>query len=128
MSETKKCKKCQSDIPLEYINCPNCPSFINKFGLIFFLLAVVFIIFTAVNSGNGNNNQDKNNSSEVRIGEASVYEEISQTTNCQELQERFDLTYSHWERNSSNGKHQLAKISTEYMKAIDEQMERVGCY
>lgn len=134
MNEPRKCKKCQSDIPSDpdHINCSQCPSFINRFGLIFFLLAVVFIIFTAVSSGNDKNKRDKKNSrpqeSYLQTAQDSVYKEISLITNCQELQERFNLAEVHGDRNRSNGNLELARISTGYMKAIDKQMGEVGCY
>lgn len=103
---------------------------LGSYAIILGVIPLAIIIFNLRSEINPrpNNTQATQEVSEVRLGEASVYSEISQTTDCQELREKFTTAELNGDRNRSNGKLELARISTEYMKAIDKQMKKVNCY
>ena len=60
------------------------------------------------------------------VGNPAVYERISNTTDCAELQAEFDTAENAHQRAEAGSS--AAEIALSYMKAADTQMEKAGCY
>jgi hypothetical protein len=60
---------------------------------------------------------------ESRPGDPAVYARIAKMTDCDALQEQFDLA----ERTHQRG-GEWGPIGTAYMQAADDRMREVGCY
>ena len=60
------------------------------------------------------------------LGNPAVYERISNTTDCAELQAEFDTAEKAHQRAEAGSS--AAEVAVSYMEAADTQMEKAGCY
>lgn len=57
-----------------------------------------------------------------------VFTRIAAMSDCGELQDEFDIADRNGEAARNRGRLDLARASTDYMKAAHNRMEEVGCY
>lgn len=79
LTETKKCKHCQTDIPKKAKVCPNCRRKQGGIGKVIGIVLILFIVFGVIGSGSdsGEENNSSNNNS---IFESSTQKPESITT------------------------------------------------
>lgn len=99
----------------------------NTTILIGFLIFIFVVLPILSFIGAAFSSSDTSDVSSERPGEQAVYERIVGLTDCDALQQEFDLAEAHGERNRQDGKMDLARISTSYMEAADMQMQKIGC-
>ena len=65
---------------------------------------------------------------EPRPGNPAVYAEIARETDCDRLQEMFDIAAANHDRELAAGRLEQAEWAVGYMAAADARMRAVGCY
>lgn len=128
-TETKKCPKCHEDIQKQAVKCKHCGE--NLRGWVRrhpILSALIFIMVLPMSIATAFSSPRTTEVPSERPGQQTVYDRIAGLTDCSTLQQEFDLAEAHGKRNHQNGKIDLARISTSYMVAVDEQMQKIGCY
>jgi len=65
MSETKKCKHCQTDIPKKAKVCPNCRRKQGGIGKVIGIIVILFVLFGILGSGSDSNENSNTNDNSV---------------------------------------------------------------